>query len=439
MSLINKMLQDLDARGGAGAQGGPHQAELKAVPRAERERSPALLGAAAAGIAAVAVAGWLGWRYWHNKPAAPPPAVTQVKAVPPPQAADLAAQAASPTVQAAAPAAAPAVASDTAPVSVQGVTLGASQASAPGSAPARAAAVPQPGPQAANRAPAAHAQDALAAGAVMQDRHADTGRSTARATPKHAAGRSSAGGAGDGVDGAPQTAARSKADKAGAQPALAQAGEGAAARGRRKATPAAADAADTGRQNLSPAQLSEGSYRRGLAALQEGRSSEALGHLERALEVDPRNEAARQTYISLLLEQRRPEDAIRQLRLALGIDPRQPGLAMVLARLQLERGGPALDTLMRTLPYADSSPEYQAFVAGVLQREQRHDEAAERYRAALKLSPQNGVWWMGLGISLQAGGHAPEAREAFQRARNGKGMTAELQAFVDRKLEQLSR
>jgi predicted Zn-dependent protease len=36
-----------------------------------------------------------------------------------------------------------------------------------------------------------------------------------------------------------------------------------------------------------------------------------------AVELDPRNEAARQTYVSLLLENRRTDDAIRQLRLAL--------------------------------------------------------------------------------------------------------------------------
>ncbi|MET0265956.1 MAG: tetratricopeptide repeat protein, partial [Duganella sp.] len=148
---------------------------------------------------------------------------------------------------------------------------------------------------------------------------------------------------------------------------------------------------------------------------------------------------ARQTYVALLLENRRPEDAIRQLRLALGIDPRQPGLAMVLARLQLERGGPALQTLMTTLPYAAGNADYQAFLAGVLQREQRHTEAAQHYQAALKLSPLNGVWWMGLGISLQADGQLAPAREAYQRARTGNGVTPELLAFIDRRIEQLAR
>ena len=192
-------------------------------------------------------------------------------------------------------------------------------------------------------------------------------------------------------------------------------------------------------RELTPQQQSENSYRRALAALQEGRVSAAMADLDKALEVDPRNDAARQTYVSLLLENRRNDEAIRQLRLALGIDPRQPGLAMVLARLQLEKGGPALQTLMKTLPYAGSNPDYHAFLAGVLEREQRHAEAAEQYRQALELSPQNGVWWMGLGIALQADQHLPEAREAFNRARGSAGLTPELRAFVDRKLEQLSR
>jgi MSHA biogenesis protein MshN len=354
MSLINKMLQDLDARGG-GSDVALEQQELKAVPAAERDRRPLMLAGAAVAVIALAAGGWYGWQYWQGRsaPPAPVPKVIDNRIPdrprlqePPAAAADLSA-----------------------------------------SSPARAAAKAEP--------------ESVAAAAPAKPGHR---------VP-------AAGHAAEYADAAP-VRPRKPASTAAAAPA------------------ASASGAVT---ELTPKQVAENTYRRALSSLQEGRVSTALADLDRAVEIDPRNDAARQTYISLLLENKRTDDAIRQLRLALGIDPRQPGLAMVLARLQLEKGGPALQTLMNTLPYAGNSADYQGFVAGVLQREQRHAEAAQHYREALKLSPQSGVWWMGLGISLQAEQHLPEAREAYSRARAASGLTPELQAFVDRKLEQLSR
>jgi len=358
MSLINKMLQDLDARGGAAQR--LHEPELKAVPAGEYD-SRRVLAAAGSALLVVLLAagGWSGWKYWQGKAAA---------------------HAASTPAQAIA--------------SIQPAPI----TPAPPTAPA--AQLTQSAP--ATPASAAPAQPAAMAAAGGRHKHmasALAGEAAADARP------------------------RKEARPRGAKPAGDLAG-----------------AASTGAvHDLGPAQLAENTYRRALVVLQEGRVAEAMSDLDRALEIDPRNDAARQTYISLLLENKRPDDAIRQLRLALGIDARQPGLAMILARLQLERNGPALETLQRTLPYADRNADYHALLAGVLQRQQRYAEAAEQYGLALKLSPQNGVWWMGLGISLQADNHKPEAREAYTRARSSPGLTPELQAFIDRKLEQLSR
>jgi MSHA biogenesis protein MshN len=112
---------------------------------------------------------------------------------------------------------------------------------------------------------------------------------------------------------------------------------------------------------------------------------------------------------------------------------------MLLARLQIERGASGIETLTRTLPYASGNGDYQAFLAGALQRQGRHLDAAEQYQAALRSAPGNGVWWMGLGISLQAEKRNPEAQGAFRRAQAAATLTPELQAFVERKLQQLSR
>lgn len=186
-------------------------------------------------------------------------------------------------------------------------------------------------------------------------------------------------------------------------------------------------------------QRAENAYRRALASLEDGRVTEAIAGLQAALRFDPRHEPSRQTLVGLLIEGKRHDEAMRQLQAALALDARQPAMAMLLARLQVERGGPATDTLMRTLPYVAGNGEYHAFLAGVLQREQRHREAAEHYQVALRAMPQNGVWWMGLGISLQAEKRDAESAEAYRRALASGALSPELQTFVERKLRQLGR
>ena len=70
----------------------------------------------------------------------------------------------------------------------------------------------------------------------------------------------------------------------------------------------------------------------------------------------------------------------------------------------------------------------------MLQRLGRYKEAAEHYQQALRLSPGEGRWWLGLGLALEAEGRANEAREAFQRARQSGTLSSELTALVEQKL-----
>ncbi|HWJ93612.1 MAG TPA: tetratricopeptide repeat protein, partial [Telluria sp.] len=199
-----------------------------------------------------------------------------------------------------------------------------------------------------------------------------------------------------------------------------------------KARPAVEGKEETG------VQKAEAAYRKALASLQDGWVSDAITSLEQSLQANPKHEAARQTLVSLLMENKRYDEAMRQLQAGLSADPRQPALAMLLARLQIERGGSGIETLTRTLPYASGNGEYHAFLAGALQRQGRNSEAASQYQAALRSAPQNGVWWMGLGIALQGDKRDGEALEAFRRAK-ANGLSPELQSFVDRKIQQLAR
>ena len=351
MSLINKMLQDLDARGTPDGRG--DAAGIRSVPERERGQgvSRALVFGGAAGLTAAAIA--LGWVYWKR-----PPVLVSVASTP---------------VAAPLPIPAPAAAAVAAPV-----------------------AVPAP----------------VATAPVAPEPMLQAGETFAPAKVHAAEMR--------------------RITQQPARPAVAPVVKTPA--------PAASERILDGKQ-VTPQQRVENDYRRALGQLQDGRVSEALAGLQQTLQLDPRHQGARETLVRLLLEAQRPDDAARQLQLSLALDPKQPAQAMMLARLQLDKangGAAALDTLMRSLPHAADNGDYRAFLAAVLQREQRYREAAEQYQLALQTAPDNSVWWMGLGIALQADNHPAQARQAFERAKGLQTLSPQLQAFVERKLVQLT-
>lgn len=119
----------------------------------------------------------------------------------------------------------------------------------------------------------------------------------------------------------------------------------------------------------------------------------------------------------------------------------QPDTAMQLARQQLQDNAlrEAIDTLQRALPQAGGRADYHAFLAALLQRDDQHRAAAEHYATALRGAPDNGVWWMGLGISYQALQMAPQAQQAYRSAQASRALSPELAAFVEARLGQLQR
>ena len=191
---------------------------------------------------------------------------------------------------------------------------------------------------------------------------------------------------------------------------------------------------------VSPSERAEIAFRRGVTQIQEGRASAAELDFRDALKQDPAHAGAGQALLGLLLDSGRNGEAEELLRKALDLNPRQPRHAMVLARLEVERGEVtgAINTMVGVLPYVQSDPGFYAFLAALLQREGRHREAADYYRTALRASPGNGVWMMGLGISLRASNQSAEARDVFQRAIDSKQLTPELQEFVERQLRELA-
>lgn len=416
MSLINKMLQDLDARGTP--KDGELPGQVKPVERPSYRPNRRLIVAAVGGAVAAVALGWLGWSQLQRAPRPAPAAPAPVAAVQ----------------------VAPVV---TGPVQAAPVVTGPVQA--PVAAPVEAAPVVGKTEEEPAAKPMTRAERRAERKRLAEQRKEE--KAAARKAVKAARDAEATVRAQDVAPMEPDSAEAREARRAMAQ-ALAARGKSAKKTSAQIVAAARAaahdDAAPKGKRSVqgrqeTGAQRAEGEYRRALASLQEGRMIETVASLEQALKYDPAHEAARQTLVGLLIEANRNDEAMRQLQLGLTLDPRQPAMAMLLARLQIERGGNGIDTLMRTLPYAGNDADYHAFLAAALARQQRHREAAEQYHQAVRAVPSNGVWWMGLGISLQAEKRNGEALEAFQRARAGGGLSQELQGFVERRIQQLGR
>jgi MSHA biogenesis protein MshN len=202
------------------------------------------------------------------------------------------------------------------------------------------------------------------------------------------------------------------------------------------ATAEPATTIDKQQRPLEPRALADSEFRRGMRMLQEAHSTEAESAFRAALAADATAEPPRQALLGLLLESGRRDEAETLLREGLAVNPRNSKFAMILARMQLDRGAQddAIATLTSNLPNAQWDPEYLAMAGAILSRAGRHREAADMYLAALRIGPNNALWSLGLGVAFKGDGRTREATAAFQRARDIGTLSPDLKAFVEQQL-----
>lgn len=182
----------------------------------------------------------------------------------------------------------------------------------------------------------------------------------------------------------------------------------------------------------------EAEYQRALSLREQGRPDDAAAAYASALREEPGFVPARQGLAGLWIAQGRADEAKTLLSAGLALQPSHPGLAMMYARLLAEQGElQHAAAVLQYVPVLGASAQELGWRAAILQRLGRHAEACELFAAALRIVPNNGVWWMGLGLSLAADGRNDEARDAFQRARRSGTLSPELTHYVEQRIRQL--
>jgi MSHA biogenesis protein MshN len=188
----------------------------------------------------------------------------------------------------------------------------------------------------------------------------------------------------------------------------------------------------------TPGERTETQFNMAMTLLNQGRVAEAESALGGLIASNPLDERSRQALVALLLDQRRLEEAMLALRQGIALNPAQTQFGVVLARILAERRdyGGALEVLAQAQP-AGKSAEFSSLQATVLQRLGRHREAADAYGRALDASPGNAGALMGLAISLESLQERSDALEAYRRAVASGSLSPELRTYAEQKVKEL--
>lgn len=186
----------------------------------------------------------------------------------------------------------------------------------------------------------------------------------------------------------------------------------------------------------TPTEFAEAEFRRGAGLLNDGRAADAKEAFSAALNADPNHESARQALVALLLDQRQIEPARKLLQDGIAINPGNAVFASSLARILIEAReySDALKVLQGASAGGASSAEYQALAGAAYQRLGNLRESMAAYQAALRIYPGSGSSWIGLAISLEGLDYPLESTEAFRRALATGTLTADLRDFAETRL-----
>jgi len=190
---------------------------------------------------------------------------------------------------------------------------------------------------------------------------------------------------------------------------------------------------------LNSKQLAEIAYQEGYEFLQQGQMHQGKESLRKALSLYIPHIKAREMLAGIYIKSGHFVNAAELLNEGVKVVPEYPLFAQLYARVLLEQKNPklAIKILEQGSARMDVEPDYYALLAATHQRVNNHKKAIELYLQLVKLRSHEGIWWLGLGISLEKSGKNKEALEAYQRAQQTGRLKAGLIKFTDNRVSAL--
>lgn len=190
---------------------------------------------------------------------------------------------------------------------------------------------------------------------------------------------------------------------------------------------------------LTPTQLAEKAQSRAEKSLDANDLASAINYYNDALRYTPRDSQVRQKLVALYYGKGEVRKAVDLLQKGIALSQDDMSLRISLAKLLLkEKQNTAALTPLVYLP-SNPTVEYLSLRAVLAQKSAQDEMAQESYQKLVQLEPDNGRWWLGLGIQLERAFELTQATKVYQQALNKVGLSSQSQQFIRDRLVLLSR
>lgn len=189
----------------------------------------------------------------------------------------------------------------------------------------------------------------------------------------------------------------------------------------------------------TPEEKAQAQLAEAMTAVDQGQFMTAQHILQHLLKNQPGFDQAREVLIALYADAANDKQALSLLKAGLRIHPGNAHFAQLNAQILLQQHKPeaALALLAKHPPQLNQNPEYFAVMAAAYQQLEQFDLAAALYESLVHVQPGNGVYWMGLGLSLEQMNQNNAAGSAYQKAAQTGSLDGQLLSFVNNRLQMI--
>lgn len=181
---------------------------------------------------------------------------------------------------------------------------------------------------------------------------------------------------------------------------------------------------------LTHRQMADKAIDRANKALESNDFSGASAEFQTALRYVPEDENTRRKLAALYYGNNQVRKSAELLEEGIKINKNSTALRMSLAGILLKEDQP--EAALSSLGYIpdDVTDKYLAMRAALAQKLKNNEWALQSYQMLSQRDPENGRWWLGLGIQQERSAQLKKAKESYTKALTMVGLSSQSQAFI---------